>query len=314
MYRTSSRLARAVRSLANRAAKGIVDATVRAAPPMLREYLFRQAALELGVRTVVCDGSLGRFEGDVHDRVVHAGYLAHHDWAPEFHALADRVFARAPGTLVDVGANIGLTSVPVARRLGVTCHAFEPDPVNFALLRRNVEANDVGARVTAHHLAVMDRDGTFELEQSPDNLGDHRVRLGKAAAGAYGEQRRHVVEVQARRLDTVLEGLDLPRPLLLKVDVQGAEVRVLSGAVRTVAAADVMFLEYWPYGLRRMGDGAEALLAVIAGFPFGAVVRGAEPPELEPTARLVARLRDELPVDGRSTEHVDVLVARTPAL
>jgi FkbM family methyltransferase len=314
MYRTSSGLARAVRAMARKAVVAIVDGTMRAAPPVLREYVFRQAALELGVRTVVCEGELGRFEGDVHDRVVHAGYLAHRRWAPEFHAVANRVFAGRPGTLVDVGANIGLTSVPVARRLGATCHAFEPDPTNFALLRRNIEANEAGALVTAHHLALMDREGVFELERSADNLGDHRVRLGAASAGAFEEQRREVVKVEARRLDAVLEGRTLPRPLLLKVDVQGAEARVFAGAPRTLAEADALFVEYWPYGLRRMGDTAEAFLGVVAGFPWGGIVRGAEPPALEPTAALIARLREELPADGSTTEHLDVVLSRSATL
>jgi hypothetical protein len=46
-------------------------------------------------------------------------------------ALTD--FLRGGGTYIDVGANIGLTIIPVARNPNVHCLAFEPEPVNFNL-------------------------------------------------------------------------------------------------------------------------------------------------------------------------------------
>jgi FkbM family methyltransferase len=297
------------------ARKVVLPFIMKYLPWKVRYYLFREAALNLGVATITCDGELGQFEGYVHDREIHAVYLATKTWAPEFQTLArDHLFAAGGGTLVDVGANIGFTSIPVAKARHPICHAFEPDPANYALLVRNIAANGVGAFVKPQNTAIMDSDGTFELERSADNMGDHRIRIGAAADGAYGELQRQVVKVVARRLDTCLADQTLAHPLVLKVDTQGAEARVFRGAVKTLRQVDVVFAEYWPYGLRRMGDRPSSIFEVILGFEYGGIARGIEPVKLGPTRELVDQLQNVIPVDGTSIESVDIVLSRTASL
>ena len=292
----------------------LLDGALRRAPAELREHILRQAAIDLGVSTLTFDGDLGTFEGDARDRVVHAGYVASRTWAPEFHAIARRIFAAGGGTLIDVGANIGLTSIPLAKARNVTCHAFEPDPTNHRLLVRNIGANGADGLVTAYPLAAMDRDGAFELERSRDNMGDHRIRVSGAAAGAFGEQARQVVKVEARRLDSVLAGKTLASPVLLKVDVQGAEARVLRGAAGILGAVDHVFCEYWPYGLVRMGDTAAAFFEALSGFGYGCIVSPDGAPPLEPVGQLLPRVQQAIPAEGGSTAHLDLLLSRHPVL
>jgi FkbM family methyltransferase len=307
-------LERAAVVLARRMVLPAIGRALRLLPAQARDFVFRQQALELGVATITCDGDLGTFEGDVRDRVIHAVYLATKTWAPEYLALVrDHVLARGGGTLVDVGANIGLTSIPVAKARNTVCHVFEPDPQNYALLVRNAEANGVRSLVHAYHVAVMDREGTLTLERSSDNMGDHRIRMS-ATAGAYGEERRTVVQVEGRPLDDCLGDRPLAGPIVLKVDTQGAEARVFRGAKRTLDRADVVFAEYWPYGLRRMDDTPESFFAAASRFRYGAIVRGPAPPELEPIPTLLDQLRAAIPVDGSTTDHVDVILTRTPTL
>src|SRR3954452_2538121 len=104
-----------------------------------REEGFLELAAELGVVSFTCQGELGVFEGYVRDRFVQLYHLQHRTYAPSLQSLLrDRLFAGGSGTLLDVGANIGLTSIPVARALpGVRCFAFEPDCDNYRLLLRN---------------------------------------------------------------------------------------------------------------------------------------------------------------------------------
>ncbi len=320
-------LQRAISLVARNVVLPLVDVAIRRSPAALREYVFREAALDLGVSTITCGGELGTFEGDARDRVVHAAYVSTRTWAPEFQTLVrERVFAAGGGTLVDVGANIGLTCIPIAVARGVTCYGFEPDPTNFRLLTRNIAANDAGARVTAFNLALMDQDGSFDFERSGDNMGDHRIRVSAGngggagrggapeRAGAYGEQARTVVKVEARRLDAVLAGRPMPGPVLLKVDVQGAEVRVLQGATAILPAVDLLFIEYWPYGLARMGDTAAALLEVVSGFAYGCVMAPTGAPPFEPIAELLARVRRDIPMDGSRVDHLDLLLSRRATL
>jgi FkbM family methyltransferase len=303
-----------IRRIARAIALPLVDGAIRSLPPDARDYVLRRAAEDLGVATITFEGDLGTFEGAASDHVVHAGYVASRTWAPEFQALARRVFAAGGGTLIDVGANIGLTSIPIAKSHGVTCYAFEPDATNHRLLVRNVEANGAGTLVLPLKLAVMDRDGPFVLERSKDNMGDHRIRVGEGRRGAYDEDARPVTTVEGRRLDTALAGRKLAGPVLLKVDTQGAEARVLGGAAGILASVDRVYCEYWPYGLVRMGDTPARLLEALSGFGYGCVVRPDGVPPLEPMARLAERVQRAIPVDGRSTEHLDLLLSREPTL
>ena len=65
-------------------------------------------------------------------------------WAEHTNELIGRFFDKAGrGTFLDIGANIGLTTIPVARRANVACHAFEPEPENFRNLRTRTFAPTV---------------------------------------------------------------------------------------------------------------------------------------------------------------------------
>lgn len=149
--------------------------------------------------------------------------------------------------LVDVGANIGTTTLSAIRLGAARVVAVEPAPANVATIRLNVAANGLGDRVRVVAAAASDRDGTAVLDLSPSNSGDHRVRSGRAHEDAV-----ETVEVPACTLDSIVE--DPARVGLVWVDVQGHEAHVLAGAERVVEAGVPWVLEYWPYGLRAAGS------------------------------------------------------------
>jgi FkbM family methyltransferase len=272
--------------------------------------VLRKSAERLGVAAVGVEGELGYFQGSAQDQAVQGHYVRDRTWAPELQSLLTRVL-RQGGTLIDVGANIGLTSIPVAKALGVRCYAFEPDPDNFRYLVSNIAANGV-TTARAFNVAVMPQEGALRLERSASNMGDHRIRLGSGAPGKYGEQSRATVEVEGRRLDRLLADEILTAPVVLKIDTQGAEVQVLRAAAGLLPRVEHAVLEFWPYGLARMGDSVEAFCELITAFPFGGVLREGAPPALAPMDRLTAELRRRIP--GGSIEHLDVWVSRRPEI
>jgi FkbM family methyltransferase len=298
----------------------LIEALVRRRPPEVRERLLCELASQLGIVSIGSDGELGRFYGSTRDRVVYQFYLRYRTYAPEIQSiLKNAVFSAGKGTLIDVGANIGLTSIPVAKSCGVTCYAFEPDPENYRLLMVNIAANEAGDRVSAFNLAAMSMDGTFDFEQSPTNMGDHRIRntaLLSRPAESFGERGWSTVKVQGRSLDSVFADRKLERPIAMKVDTQGAEVQVFAGGRGVLKQVDVVIAEYWPYGLLRAGDSPDRYFDEIGTFEFAAILepnaRG--PVRLFPTREVVAELRRRIPVDGTSVAHGDVLLARTPTV
>ncbi|HXS99148.1 MAG TPA: FkbM family methyltransferase [Elusimicrobiota bacterium] len=268
-------------------------------PARFRERMFLACAASLGVESFVVTGKLGEFEGGIRDRMVHGAYLQDRTWAPALQeVLADRLFRKGEGAYIDVGANIGLTTIPLARARHVECHAFEPEARNNAFLRKNVIANRVGDRVRTYDFALSDADAELVFELASDNMGDHRVRAAGPAEvrtgepNRYGEHLRETTVVQGRRLDGILDVSTLRRPLVMKLDAQGSEVKALRGAPRLLHELDALIVEFWPYGLRRLGDSPEELIELVRGFPFGAVLSGPEAAAgLRPAEEALALMR-----------------------
>jgi FkbM family methyltransferase len=177
---------------------------------------------------------------------------------------------KGTGTLLDIGANMGVTSV------GLLHHgefhgavAIEPDARNYALLQRNVRQNGLDARTVCLSCAISDRNGKLAFELSDSNFGDHRLRVGDVPPDTkerYAESRRQVVEVESRRLDDVVGALppELARSLALAwIDVQGFEGYVFAGGQRVWATGLPVMAEIWPYGIRRSKMTAEAFCEIV---------------------------------------------------
>ena len=295
---------------------GALHAAFRALPPKARSALLLDLLREAGVRSLVIPGRQGEVETFTADRTVAPKYLKNGVWSREIVGLARRFLEPAGGTWIDLGANIGLTTIPLARLPGVRCHAIEADPDNFALLRRNLERNDVTGAVTARHAAVVARAGPVVLERASANLGDHRVRIGEAGEDTYGEAARDTVTVPGLTLDELIDADGMAGPVVVKMDIQGAEPLAWSGGARVMARADLLLTEYWPYGLRRLPVPLADYHAMLAGeFSWAARLADGQDPDsvrLRPVAEIIAGL-DDVGRD-RPIEAIDLVLARSPAI
>jgi FkbM family methyltransferase len=261
--------------------------------------------------STIVDGQYGRFEGSAHDRVIVDEYRRLGTWAPELVALIERLFAGRAGSFIDVGANIGLVCVPVVERCGGIGIAFEPEPNNHAFLSRNVRGHGLERRIECHALACHSTTGRMTLSLSPDNLGDHRLQ--RTAADAVAELRPQI-EVETRRLDDLLRGRELPRPIVMKVDAQGSEASVFAGARETLARVDYLVTEYSPALIVAHGDDAQAFRDCVLDFPFGAVLHVLPLPEPLYTASYVFQQLSWIADDGSDPGFFDLLFSRIQLL
>jgi FkbM family methyltransferase len=159
-------------------------------------------------------------------------------------------------TFVDIGANIGSHSLFALKNGFENAICFEPTPGNFRLLRVNQILNEVDRHCRNYQLALSDQEGEVSMHASPDNHGDIRIQsAGTAGNSLHDEAEWASFQVQARRLDTVLEeaGVAQGDISLIWIDTQGHEAKVLSGAQGTLAAGAPVVLEFWPYGLSLCG-------------------------------------------------------------
>jgi FkbM family methyltransferase len=165
-----------------------------------------------------------------------------------------------PGDVAfDIGANIGYTTCLMAQMVGPggAIHAFEPEPENFAVLVANVAHNGF-ANTMLRELALSDRCGPQPLFLSRTNHGDHTL---VASAG------RQTRPVQSTTFDEYCRrSRPARRARLVKIDVQGHELEVLTGMRRSLAAGavDAILLELWPARTSRILE----LLRTIADLPF----------------------------------------------
>lgn len=140
--------------------------------------------------------------------------------------------ALAGTTLIDVGANIGTTTVPAL--LSGTFEralAIEPEPDNFSSLRLNVQLNGLESRVVAVRAAASDSTGSTRLVLTPGRSGKHRLR-GPRDKDSDG------VDVPTTTVDDLLqrEGISPADVGLLWIDAEGSEDRVLAGATAILDA------------------------------------------------------------------------------
>ena len=219
--------------------------------------------------------------------------------------LAERGLPLDGTDLVDVGANIGTTTVHALANLGMrrsTC--FEPLERNVELLRLNLRANGLDDRAQVVPVALSDAEGEASLEVAPGNPSDARVRTGEGGRSELGEGSWEVVSVKLRTFDSQVEaGLVDPRELgLVWIDAQGHEGHVLRGARRLLEAGVPVVTEFWPYGLDRAG-GTELFASEVAR-GFGAVVDL----DAAETRRGGPELLGELADVYRGLSHTDLLL------
>src|SRR4051794_15687447 len=115
---------------------------------------FYQSARSLGVIAYQVEGTQGTFVGPLFDQSVIKPYMMEKHWSKDILELLVGFFGDQGGTFYDLGANIGLLSVPMSKRPNMRVVAFEPDAQNYSLLCANVAAN--GASVETLNVAVGD--------------------------------------------------------------------------------------------------------------------------------------------------------------
>ena len=174
--------------------------------------------------------------------------------------------------VVDVGADIGWFTLLASALVGSKGKvlSFEPDPSSFDFLSRSVTHNGF-AQVMLFQECISDRDGfeTLYLSKVP---GQHSMigdRISKA------DETGTSVRVPSRKLDTMLQQLNTNRIDLLKIDAEGAEPRIVSGASETLGQKRVrnIYMECTPKSWGSYGRLIEELhrlfevYLVVSSFP-----------------------------------------------
>ena len=149
------------------------------------------------------------------------GSSTHGCWLGSYEYEKRRVFEKlvTPGSIVfDIGAHVGFYSLLASVLVGSTgkVFAFEPLPRNLRFLRTHLEINRV-TNVTIVEAAVSNFTGIGLLETGQDSSTGHISSTGH-------------LEVRTVSLDDLIRSGEVPLPDFIKIDIEGTEMLVFSGA------------------------------------------------------------------------------------
>lgn len=164
--------------------------------------------------------------------VKHRAVAATEQWYP--------IKFSAARTLVDIGANKGQFSL-VFRAIcpDSTILAFEPLPSTADTFKRVFEGDP---RVILQEVALATTEGVARFHVTDRADSSSLLEPAVSQAEAFGVRPSHMIEVPIRRLDACVDFTSLPHPILLKIDVQGAELEVLKGC-DTLGSVDFIYVE-----------------------------------------------------------------------
>ncbi len=199
---------------------------------------------------------VNRFDINQANALIKTGKAIDHD---EIMVLMGLLRQRpANAVVVDAGANFGtyaLASAAVVGPLG-RVHAFEPQRLIYNMLCGSVALNAL-TNVICHNVALGDQTGLIECPQfdyfKPMNFGS--VEFGDRQNEPLGQMRRYEKTSAETVGLTTLDRFNFERLDLLKVDIEGMEMKFLDGAKNTILKCrPIIHIEYLKVDAKRLGE------------------------------------------------------------
>ena len=143
---------------------------------------------------------------------------------------------------LDIGANVGTYSIPAAL-LARRVYAVELDPANLYILKENIIENEVHDKVIIFPFPASDRAAVQDVYYRDRALGDALQSVGAPQALSTTKPAPYHLTQLCFSLDDIFELFRLERPNKIKIDVDGNEVAVVSGAWELITSANEVYIE-----------------------------------------------------------------------
>jgi len=174
------------------------------------------------------------------------------------------LYLRDGDSVIDCGAHVGLYSVLAGKACGRRGRviAIEPHPETAALLRQNLEANEIGHGVILQ-CALSDAVGSADFYLRGATKAAYSS-LRPDAAGAPS------IQVPATTIDALCRKKDIRHIDLLKIDAEGAEISILRGAQQSIQSGilPLAVIEFAEHNLRAFGLNTEELFKFLESLGY----------------------------------------------
>ena len=165
---------------------------------------------------------------------------------------------RSANCFVDVGAHIGLVTLPAAKMLSGRghVHAFEPAEINNRFLRRHLSLNCI-SNVSVSNVLLGERKELVDFFETKYPNGQNS-KVETIRSRTYTKCKRDQISLDQYVAEKKIS------PDIIKIDVEGAEISVLAGARKTIKKfRPLIFLSVHPEELNATTKGVEGLKAII---------------------------------------------------
>lgn len=135
-----------------------------------------------------------------------------------------REFLRPDSTYLDIGANLGLLSLPFLATPGLEIHSFEPEPSTFQFLGQTHSAAR-NPNWHLHELALGKEPGVAEFHHGDPTDAAYAGLRDTGRSGAAS----HTTKVTVATLDELWDDWGKPAVSVIKIDVEGGELDVFAG-------------------------------------------------------------------------------------
>jgi len=158
-------------------------------------------------------------------------------------------------TFLDIGANIGFYTI-LAKKLGAEkIVGFEPNPDVYKIYEKNVKVNNIKDSTFIYNTALGAEEGSIEFLQNNFRTGISRLAHQTTDVPDINEENKghlSVIEVNIRKLDNIIEEkeFDLQKIGFIKIDVEGFELDVIQGGIKTlnkVSEGTLLLVEIWKH-------------------------------------------------------------------
>lgn len=183
--------------------------------------------------------------------IIEAGSeIDYHEFGTESNIISNLLLElKTDDVFYDIGANIGIYSCFSGNVLDDgQVVSFEPSPFPYRRLVNNLALNDIAGE--PYQIAISDSDGKVEFGIDTTDQFSRTSSLSISKA----DSSHKVKEIPVRKLDTVIDEEGLKSPTVVKIDVEGAESRVLRGMKSIIGEVRVIYCEVHEDLLRDFGS------------------------------------------------------------
>ncbi len=199
---------------------------------------------------------------DISDTVGHSNYFAFEE--PAQAVLYN--FVRPGMKVLDIGANIGATTLNIAKKVGPTgkVFSFEPCPYNFDLATENILINNFSNISLINQGLGNEKTTAYLYNVNTYNRGMQRLLKDTSQNNSYEK-----TKVAVDTLDNSMKKFCIPSPSLVKIDVEGFEYNVIIGGKETILAHKPnLFIELDDNNLREQNATAQKLVQLLTSFRY----------------------------------------------